>query len=341
VTGRRLAVVSITVALLAPPSRPAEPDPDGRGLHWECQLLIPGGRIDALAHLGNGVIVAGSRDGRPGHVFRSSDAGVTWADLGNVVGTDPPTANVTCVASAGAGIAYLLTGDAHVWKSTDWGRSWSNLGRVSTHSRLRSFQHSYGLLVRASGTVLVSDTNPTGGHVFRSLDGGATWHDAGRVSSHALYRFEPVDDGILVNGWAGRVYKSRDDGQTWRDRGQLADSPLYATEYLGGGVALQASENGVIFRSTDDGDTWSEVARFPDAADDFVSLGDGVVLYSTYVGRKQVYLSRDNGRSWATVGRVPTGADNDALDHVISAQHEGRRFAVGGTLHGYVVRLSE
>lgn len=317
----------------------AGPQPTAGTLRWESRLLLAGGRIDAIADLGSGVVVAGSRDGQPSHLFRSTNAGATWTDLGSVVGTDRPAANVTCLASAGAGTAYLLTGDAHVWKSTDWGQNWSRLGRVSTHPRLQSFQHSYGLTVLASGTILVSDTNPAGGHVFRSVDSGTTWHDVGPVSDRALYRFEQTDDGILLNGWAGHVYKSTDDGQTWRDGGQLTDSPLYATDYLGGGVALQASESGLIFRSTDNGNTWSQVARFPDAADDFVSLGNGVVLYSTYTGRNHLYLSRDDGLTWSDIGRVPTAEDDDVLDHVIAVQHEGRRYAVGGTKQGYVVRL--
>jgi photosystem II stability/assembly factor-like uncharacterized protein len=171
------------------------------------------------------------------------------------------------------------------------------------------------------------------------MDSGTTWHDVGTVSDRALYRFEQTDDGILLNGWAGHVYKSTDDGQTWRDGGQLTDSPLYATDYLGGGVALQASESGLIFRSTDNGNTWSQVARFPDAADDFVSLGNGVVLYSTYTGRNHIYLSRDDGLTWSDIGRVPTAADEDVLDHVIAVLHEGRRFAVGGSKQGYIVRL--
>jgi photosystem II stability/assembly factor-like uncharacterized protein len=329
----------LIVTLLASQSLPADRASDGRDLRWECRLLIPGGRIDAIADLGNAVVIAGSRDGRPGHLFRSTDAGETWTDLGNLIGTDSPAANVTCVASAGAGTAYLLTGDAHVWKSTDRGETWSNLGRVSTQPRLEPFQHSYGLTVLASGTVLVSDTNPAGGHVFRSEDSGATWHDTGAVSDRALYRFEQTGDGVLVNGWAGRVYKSTDDGQTWRVCGQLNDSPLYATESLGEGVVLQASESGLIFRSTDNGDTWSQVAKLTDAADDFVSLGNGVVLYSTYTGRNHIYLSRDEGLTWSDIGRVPTAADDDVLDHVIAVQHVGRRYAVGGTKQGYLVRL--
>jgi photosystem II stability/assembly factor-like uncharacterized protein len=171
------------------------------------------------------------------------------------------------------------------------------------------------------------------------MDSGTTWHDVGTVSDRALYRFEQTDNGVLVNGWAGHVYKSADDGQTWRDCGQLADSPLFATEFIGAGIALQASDDGAIFRSTDNGNTWAKVARLPDAADDFVSLGNGVVLYSTYTGRNHIYLSRDDGLNWSDMGRVPTSADDDVLDHVIAVQHEGRQFAVGGTKQGYLVRL--
>jgi photosystem II stability/assembly factor-like uncharacterized protein len=161
----------------------------------------------------------------------------------------------------------------------------------------------------------------------------------GPVSDQALYRFEQTDDGVLVNGWAGHVYKCTDDGRTWRDCGPVDDSPLYATEFIGAGVALQASDSGAVFRSTDNGDTWTQVAKLAGAADDFVSLGKGVVLYSTYTGRKHVYLSRDDGLNWTDAGRVPTGADDDVLDHVIAVKHKGRRIAIGGTKQGYLVRL--
>lgn len=336
---RLLAVLAILAGLLIPATTCIAQETARNRLRWESRLLAPGGRIDALADLGQGVVVCGSRNGRPGHVFRSTDAGAHWTDLGNLLGMDPLGASVTCLAPTGSGVVYLLTGTAHVWKSSDSGATWSILGRVSHNPRLSTFQQSYGLAVLASGTVLVSDTNPTGGHIFRSEDGGKTWHDLGPVSHRALYRFDLTADGVIVNGWAGHVYKSLDDGRTWSDRGQLADSPLYATEYLGDGVVLQGSESGVVFRSMDNGDSWTETARLPGAADDFVSLHRSNVLYSTYTEKQHVFLSHDSGLSWTDVGRVPSSADDDVLDHVISVEHDGRRFAVGGTKRGHVVRL--
>jgi photosystem II stability/assembly factor-like uncharacterized protein len=231
----------------------------------------------------------------------------------------------------------VLTGDAHVWKSEDWGATWSALGQVSNMPRHENFHHSYSMTVLPSGTVLVSNTNPTGGHVFRSEDGGATWHDVGVISPMALYRFEKVKNGVLLNGWAGRVYKSTDDGATWTDQGQLSEKALYATEYLGKGIALQGGEDGRLFRSADNGETWTEVAHFTDSADDFVQVSEGVVIYATYTGERNLYLSRDYGETWENIGPVPSGAEGDSWDHVVPVRCGNTMVAVGGTSQGRIV----
>jgi photosystem II stability/assembly factor-like uncharacterized protein len=307
-------------------------------LDWRFQLVCNGGRIDAIAHLGDGVVVAGSRFPRPGHIYLSRDAGGTWTDLGNVLGEEPLASSVTCIAAAGKDTAYLLTGDSHVWRSTHDGQNWSMLARVSHNPRLGTYQLAYGLAVLPSGTLLVSDTNPDGGHVFRSTDRGETWSDLGAVSSRALYRFQPTQEAVLLNGWQGHVYRSTDDGLTWTDLGNLADAPLYATEHVEGQVFLQASENGRVLRTADSGTSWRDVTQLNGAADDFAALGDGLVLYSTYTGERNTYLSHDGGESWANAGPLPTPVDDDVLDHVIGVEFEGSRYAIGGTTHGYIVR---
>jgi photosystem II stability/assembly factor-like uncharacterized protein len=332
---RRLCPL-LTISILCTPSdggRANEPHID-----WECRLVCDGGRIDAIADLGDGVVVAGSRYPRPGHIYLSCDAGATWTDLGNLLGNEPLTSSVTCIAAGRDRDAFLLTGDAHVWRSTDQGQTWSRLTRVSHSPRLGTYQHAYGLAVLPSGTVLVSDTNPDGGHVFRSTNRGETWSDVGAVSSQALYRFQATRDVVLLNGWQGHVYRSIDDGLTWTDCGQLTDAPLYATELVDDQCFLQGSENGRVLHSSDNGTSWREVAQFNGAADDFAALDDGIVLYSTYTDERNSYLSRDGGESWANAGPLPTPAESDVLDHVIGVEFEGERYAVGGTTHGYIVR---
>lgn len=308
-------------------------------LVWECHQIAPGGRIDAVAYLGRDVFLAGTRNLDPGLVFRSTDAGGKWEQTAQISDPAPLGTNITCIASEGAGTAYILTGNSTVWKSTDWGQTWFRLAQVSKAASPQGYQRSYAMTVLDSGTILVSDTNASGGHVFRSTDSGSTWSDRGAISDKPVYRFQKVENDVLLNGWAGHVYKSQDDGLTWTDMGQLTDSPLYATEYLGHGICLQAAQSGEIFRSTDHGETWTPVGSIGDPADDFVHLGQGHVLCSTYMGQRRLHLSRDHGLTWQNLGSVPTGTPDDSLDHIIGVDNGAWR-AVGGTWQGFIVCLT-
>lgn len=317
----------------------AYPTGTGIGLAWFPRLLLTGGRLDAIDYLGSGILLIGSRGATPGHVYKSTDYGFSWTDKGNITGG----VEITNVASAGSGTAYVLTGPSHVWKTTDNGNNWSDLGAVSSNTAHASYALTYDIAVTPLGTLLVADTTGTGGHIFRSVNGGTSWTDIGAVGSDGRYRFETVADGILINGLDGHVYKSIDDGLSWQDKGQLAASPTFATEYLGGGICLQATDNGHIFRSVDNGNNWTDLGQFSsgDGADDFVYLGNGIVVYSTYTGSFKMLRSTDYGATWTDIGAIATGVASDWLDHAIYVNDGGLRFGIGISTKGYVVRTHE
>ncbi|GAI52066.1 unnamed protein product, partial [marine sediment metagenome] len=79
-----------------------------------------------MAYLGNGIVIFGGHDG---HVFRSTDYGATWADLGEIY-----NGYGSCMAYLGNGIVILgeLWGAYHVWRSTDYGLSWTDLGAIAS-----------------------------------------------------------------------------------------------------------------------------------------------------------------------------------------------------------------
>ncbi len=293
------------------------------------------GRIDAIAYLGKGVVVSGSRGGNStGYLFVSKDFGATWRKVGGITDGD----FITCLQSGGNGAGYLLTGrDVHVWKTTDYGETWTDLGQVSRARSGNGFANAYGMVVTSRGTVLVADGDGNGGHIHRSIDGGKSWQDLGGISPKPLYRLNEIKDGVIANGWAGNVYKSSDDGATWKDMGHLSPSALYAIEHLEeDGMVLIGTEDGHVFRSKDNCKTWQDVGKVGDAADDFAWLGGGRVLYSTYTGDRSLYLSADSGASWRKIGTVPT-EPNDWLDHFICIPDAGVRHLVGGTNKGYLI----
>lgn len=331
--------LAIALAVGASLAGAAEVPTNSNSLIWNSRIVLEGGRIDAVAWLGGGVVVAGSRTPNPGCLFRTTDFGNTWQEFK----LDPASTNsgpvITCIASDQSRNAYVLTGASHVWKSTDRGVSWRDLGAIPKVEGVYSEVQSYGLIVLRSGTLLASDTNHAGGHIHRSTDGGKTWEDCGEISSDRLYRLEQTRNGVLVNGWAGRVFQSLDDGRTWSDCGRLSKTPLYATVAIEDGIVLQASEAGEVFRSTNDGLTWVKTADIGDAADDFVDLGKGTVLLSTYLGKKELYLSRDAGLTWTAIGPVPTSIAGDVLDHAIHAVDNTDRWGIGTSVAGGIVRF--
>ena len=301
--------------------------------NWELKELYPGGRFDAVAYLGNDVVVMGTRGKNRGNIVRSTDLGKTWEKVENVTPDE-----ITCLANGKNGTAYLLTGESNFFRSTDYGKTWKWLAKLSDNISHRNYTLSYGILVTDHGTILVSDTESSGGHIYRSTDQGDSWIDLGAVSPKALYRFERTGNGILVNGWNGSIYKSQDDGLTWKEMMHVTDTPLYATEYIGTHVALQASETGQIFKSQNLGETWHSLGNLTEAADDFVKLGTGAAMLTTYRGEKNMYVSLDYGNSWENIGKINPAVPEDWLDHVIYIDKPDKVVLIGGTNQGFAFR---
>lgn len=302
---------------------------------WEADELLPGGRFDAVAYLGNETIIIGSRGENPGLVFRSTNGGRFWT--GPVRVTDE---QITCIANDRNGRVYLLTASSRFYRSDDYGKSWTYITQISEETSELGYALSYAVHVTDHGTLLVSDTRAEGGSVYRSTDGGETWKLAARLSDRGLYRFVRTGNGILVNGWAGQVYRTQDDGVSWELLADVTDSPLYATEYIGRHVTLQASESGRIFRSDTYGQTWSELDVHVEPADDLVKLGHGAVLLSTYSGARNMYISVDNALTWQNIGPLNTGASDDWFDHAIYIDEPDAVVIIGVTNKGYAVRAT-
>jgi hypothetical protein len=308
----------------------------GIGERWEQKLLQSGGRTEPIAYLGNGVVLVGVRAPNAGHIFKSSDYGVTWEDIGVVTGGSTTNYGITNIQSAGGGVAYLTTFDAYLWKTVDYGETWESLGKISNNSIPLPYALTYGLQITDTGTILLADTR---GHIFRSEDDGETWSDSGVLSGVGFYRFQVVGDGILLNEWNGHIFKSIDDGLSWEDLGSITggSSALYATEYLGDGIVLQGSETGFVYRSIDNGETWSNLGDFGGGADDFAYLGDGVVVYTTD-SDFTIFISSDFGVTWNEQQTIQTGVSLDWMDHVIYVDDGDHQFGIGTTNKGYIMR---
>lgn len=297
--------------------------------------LVKGGRIDAIRPLGGSTVLCATRGLGRGMLFISYDYGANWQLLAK-----PTTSEITCIAGTGnTKEFYILTGNAEVLGTADGGKTWQLLTKLlAANKNKEKYTASYAIMYTSNGTLLVTDTDSDGGHIYRSANKGKSWADMGAVAKNALYRLEKVGNGIIVNGWDGAIYKSIDDGITWNKMQQLTNAALFATEYMGVSKVLQADQSGNIFVSNNLGYVWEKTGNLTDAADDFINIGYGAVYYGTYTGKKDLYLSVDYGRTWRTLGNVPTGAEGDWLDHGISVETKDSIIILAGTNKGFIIR---
>ena len=301
---------------------------------WSVTELVQGGRIDAIRVLKDSVVVCGVRGVNRGKLFISYDYGNSWSFL-----AEPTGSEITCIAETDdMNTFYILTGEAEVFVTKDLGRSWKKLANLTTNKNRVGAAASYSIIYTSEGTLLVTDTDSDGGHIYRSVNRGRTWKDLGAVAKDALYRFEKAGDIIIVNGFEGSIYKSQDDGLSWNEVSELSKSALFATEHLGGNMILQADQSGNIFRSVNMGDSWQKTDSLNGAADDFICLKDGLVLYSTYTGNQDVYVSLNYGKNWLILGNVPTNVTGDWLDHGISIETKDSVIVLAGTGLGFIIR---
>src|SRR3984885_3036003 len=193
---------------------------------WKMTEIIPGGRIDAIAYAGNNVVIVGTRSPNPGWIFYSTDNGVTWQKGQHLNSTEKRT-GITCIACSKNGLSFAINESSELFRSPDYGKTWTRLCKVSFAASKGGWALSYGLCITKQGTLLISDSDSSGGSVYRSTDEGVSFSKIGPVSPRALYRFETVRNGIMVNGWEGAIYKSEDDGLNWQLWDKMDSTALY------------------------------------------------------------------------------------------------------------------
>ncbi len=255
--------------------------------------------VDALwsLALNSGTLYAGAK---PARLFSSSDNGQTWEPLPGL--SDHPSAETWQPGAAGLTLhtivacpddparLWVAISAAGVFASEDGGQSWARrVRRSNADGSGADGDAEIGLcvhnMVRASGDGdLLYQQNHHG--VFRSPDGGRSWHD---VSDGLPSRFgfpiavhprDPQTVWVLpLNGDSlGRyppdasaaIWRSRDGGETWsacRDGLPARDCfftvlrQAMATDRSDPAGLYFGTNTGSVFASTDEGETWREIAR--------------------------------------------------------------------------------
>lgn len=248
-------------------------------------------------------------------LYRSGDAGESWDPIYtcgegylHVLAVSPSFASDRTI--------YAAVGGHGVSVSANAGRSWAPAGGAFGGNEVMALELSPAF---ATDRTILAGTWTEGG-IFRSLDGGASWHgvNGGLDSSAARWidslAFSPAfsSDATVIAGTRAGPYKSVNGGASWspsnagcvnRNIYALAISPSFDKDRT-----VFAGTDAGVYRSADGGASWQAVndgiaelnlwqggvAISPDFA------RDRTVLAGSYQGT--VYRSTDGGDHWAAVG---------------------------------------
>jgi len=226
-------------------------------------------------------------------------------------------------------------GPHRVWRTDDYGRDWHLVGYEDTGLPTGPI---FNLALDPSGAVSARTLYVAvdGQGIFKSEDGGNTWHRADSRDWHGQ-RFvslalDPRNPQRLFVGVAygrdrqrhtlrGGVWRSLDAGRTWTKVGDIPERPRIALApsdpriiYVGERDYSSVGRGGV-WRSDDGGDTWHLLAERLDAG--FGNLKrtyigalavdprDANVAYAASVDEgydlssgKGVFVTHDGGKTW-------------------------------------------
>jgi photosystem II stability/assembly factor-like uncharacterized protein len=293
-------------------------------------------------------------------IYKSTDAGKTWTHLPGLhdgqqipaIVVDPRDPNK--VIAAVLGHPYGPSEERGIYRSTDGGQTWQkviskdeNTGGSDVELDPSNPDVIYASMweVREGPWEDGNEFNGPGGGLFKSMDGGATWHqlkkglpdDLSQIyvgvapsDSKRLYATLATASGKLA------VYRSDDAGESWS---QITDDPRPSGRIGGGDLPIPKVDpknadivyvaSTVAMKSTDGGKTWFGFRGAP-GGDDYQNLwinpnnGDVILLVSD----QGAIITVNGGKNWSSWYNQPTAqlyhviADNSFPYRVCAGQQE-------------------
>jgi photosystem II stability/assembly factor-like uncharacterized protein len=294
-----------------------------------------------------------------GGVFKSTDAGKTWTDLGladtrqiGAIIIDPVDPDVVLVAAVGH--AFGPNTQRGVFRTHDGGRTWDRVlykneltGAIDRVADPHNPKIIYSALWQVRRQPWNFSSGGPGSGLYRSTDGGLNWS---QLTGHGLptgilgridIAISAVDSQriyAMIEAKDGGLYRSDDAGSQWHrvsDDGRIRQRAWYFSKIYADPNKLDTvyALNTGMLRSVDGGKTFNLVSAThgdhhalwidPNNSNSLINANDGGAS-----------ISLDGGNTWSTQDNQPTGqfyhvaTDNRFPYYVYGAQQDNSNLAV-------------
>ena len=295
----------------------------------------------------------GGRMAGHGGVYKTTDGGEHWTEVLQRGDGFPITAIV--LAPSHPDLVYAAFGHGGRWfKSEDAGATWRDFGLQPDGANVGI---PIALAVDPANPLVVYLNSYIGG-VFKTSDGGKTWHVCSKGytgSQMADIAIDPRQPALIYAAGRIGIAKSEDGGRSWIYLA-AAMGPENFTEAASVSVnpnnpqdILLASRGaGRVVRSTDGGKSWRRVfdagrhgvvrfARSPSAANVIYAAGRTPPVFApaTSLG---LLRSADGGGHWESVN---TGLVEDLNVNSVAVHPTDPNIAYAGVLNGGVYQTAD
>jgi photosystem II stability/assembly factor-like uncharacterized protein len=317
-----------------------------------------------VIYVGTGEADIRSQIGFGDGVYKSTDAGKTWSNVGlrdtrqiACIRVDPRNPDLVYVAALGH--VYGPHPDRGVFRSTDGGRTWSKVldrgnetGAVDLALDPADSRTIYASVWNARRPVwsTYAPLEGPGSGLFRTTDGGDHWT---QIEGHGLPESQWGRSGVAVApggkrvyalidaaGGAAGLYRSEDAGATWERAS--GDARITSRNWYFSGISVDPENpdvvyvpNVALYRSTDGGRNFTALKGAPGGDDYRILWIDPTETRRMILGSDQgTNVSVDGGRTWSSWYNQPTAqiyhvvTDNQFHYHVYGAQQDSGTIVV-------------
>ncbi len=294
-----------------------------------------------IVYAGTGETDIRSQNGFGDGVYKSTDSGKTWRNIGlrdtrqiGKVLVDPRNSDLVYVAALGH--TYGPNEERGVFRSTDGGQNWRKVlfttpqvGAVDLAFDPANSKVIYATLWNGSRPPWsqYAALEGPGSGLWKTTDGGDHWTQlTGHGLPEGMWRRSGVSVGarsrvyVVIDAPGGGLFRSDDAGQTWTHTS--TDARISSRGWYFGAVTADPQNpdlvyvpNVALYRSTDGGKTFTVLKGAP-GGDDYHALWiDPTEPRRMIQGSDQgVSVSVDRGASWSTWYNQPTAQ----MYHVIT-----------------------
>lgn len=283
------------------------------------------------------IYVGGGSDGLRSNVsvgdgvYKSTDAGRTWAsiglkDVGNIGGIRVHPSNPDIAFVAAIGNPFKPTNARGLYRTADGGKTWQRVlyvsdstGAVDVEFQPGNPNTLYASMWRAERKPWTIISGALEGGVYKSTDGGSTWKKLTNglpnqlvgKSNVTVTAADPNVVWVLMEAKPGNgLYRSTDAGESFTlasDYAQLITRPFYYTNI----TAHPRDANTVwigaeqFSMTTDGGKTWRAMPTpHGDNHDLWINPDNPQLMVQSNDGGANVSLN--GGRTWSTIYNQPT-----------------------------------